>query len=59
MIASKCQGGLALNIHIPFRVQDEILLVCLLQTFWEGGLVGLVLYFCILFFSWVYTLDHC
>lgn len=40
MIASKCQGGLALNIHIPFRVQDEILLVCLLQTFWGLGCFG-------------------
>lgn len=36
MIASKCQGGLAPSIHIPFIVEDEILPVCLLQIF--GGL---------------------
>ena len=38
MIASKCQGGLAPNIHIPFRFQDEILTTFVFWGFW-GGLV--------------------
>lgn len=50
MIASKCQGGLAPHIQLPFRFQDEILTTF---VFWGFGgvwfwvfFVGLVLYFC-------------
>ena len=38
--ASKCQGGLAPNIHIPFKFQDEVL-----TTFFFLG-------FCLVLFCW-------
>ena len=34
MIASKCQGGLAPNSHIPFRFQGEILTAFVFWGFW-------------------------
>lgn len=49
-IASKCQGGLAPNIHIPFRLQDDVLTIFVFLGFWGslclGFFVGLVLCFC-------------